>query len=154
MDVAPVIGTAGRGLASAPGAQRHIVHVAARYPPALGGMEKVVQYLARAQHQLGAVVRVITSDEGRNELRHEADDVPVSRLKSFSLLRTPLMPGLLPPDRRVLPIEPLPALSQQRTGPVDGLKHALVYALDRGAEAASPLIQLALAFIRLALPLV
>ena len=54
--------TAGGLMSEGSAAPRRIVHVAARYPPALGGMEKVVQYLARSQHRRGAAVRVITSD--------------------------------------------------------------------------------------------
>jgi glycosyltransferase involved in cell wall biosynthesis len=85
----------GQVATAAPRTPSRVVHVAARYPPALGGMEKVVQYLARSQHRLGTEVQVVTSDEGQNELRLESERFPVARLKSFNLLRTPLMPGLL-----------------------------------------------------------
>jgi glycosyltransferase involved in cell wall biosynthesis len=83
-------------LSGASAMPRPIVHVAARYPPALGGMEKVVQYLARSQHRLGTAVRVITSDDGQKELQPETEQFPVSRLKSVNVLRTPLIPRLLP----------------------------------------------------------
>lgn len=83
------------GLGAASVRPRHIVHVAARYPPALGGMEKVVQYLARAQHCRGDVVRIVTSDDGQRGVLPEAEYFPVLRLRSFNILRTPLMPGLL-----------------------------------------------------------
>jgi glycosyltransferase involved in cell wall biosynthesis len=84
-----------------PAGSRRVVHVAARYPPALGGMEKVVQYLARSQHGLGVTVRVVTSAEGRDELSPETEHFLVSRLKSFNVFRTPLMPSLLPQLLRV-----------------------------------------------------
>jgi glycosyltransferase involved in cell wall biosynthesis len=74
---------------------RSVVHVVARYPPGLGGVEKVVQYLARNQHQLGMQVKVLTSNQGRNELRPETEPFPVTRLRSFSIARTPIIPGLL-----------------------------------------------------------
>jgi len=74
---------------------RSVVHVVARYPPGLGGVEKVVQYLARNQHQLGMQVKVLTSNQGRNELRPEAEPFPVTRLRSFIVARTPIIPGLL-----------------------------------------------------------
>jgi glycosyltransferase involved in cell wall biosynthesis len=72
-----------------------IVHVTARYPPGLGGVEKVVQYLARSQHKRGLTVSVITSDDGRGELADESEPFHVSRLRSAHVLHTPLMPGLL-----------------------------------------------------------
>ena len=74
---------------------RSIVHVVARYPPGLGGVEKVVQYLARNQHQLGTQVKVLTSNQGRNELQPEDEPFPVTRLRSFIIARTPIIPGLL-----------------------------------------------------------
>jgi glycosyltransferase involved in cell wall biosynthesis len=74
---------------------RSIVHVVARYPPGLGGVEKVVQHLARNQHQLGMQVKVLTSNQGRNELRPEDEPFPVTRLRSFIIARTPIIPGLL-----------------------------------------------------------
>jgi glycosyltransferase involved in cell wall biosynthesis len=76
-------------------ARGRIVHVAARYPPGLGGVEKVVQYLARGQYKSGLAVSVITSDDGRGELVHESELFEVSRLRSAYVLHTPLMPGLL-----------------------------------------------------------
>jgi glycosyltransferase involved in cell wall biosynthesis len=82
------------------------VHIAARYPPGLGGMEKVVQSLARHQHQLGMQVRVLTSDHGRTDLPEENESFPVSRLKSIYIAHTPIIPSLLPRllglDRRAI----------------------------------------------------
>lgn len=75
---------------------RSIVHIAPRYPPGLGGVEKVVQYLARNQYELGMRVMVVTSDQGRNELRQEDEPFPVSRLKSATIAHTPVIPNLLP----------------------------------------------------------
>ncbi len=81
---------------------RSVVHVAARYPPGLGGMEQVVQSLARQQHRLGMRVRVLTSDDGRNDLPREDERFPVSRLKSVYIAHTPVIPNLLP---RLLSLE-------------------------------------------------
>jgi glycosyltransferase involved in cell wall biosynthesis len=75
---------------------RSVVHVAARYPPGLGGMEQVVQSLARHQHRLGMQVRVLTSDDGRNDLPREDERFPVSRMKSIYIAHTPVIPNLLP----------------------------------------------------------
>ncbi len=73
---------------------KEIVHVVNRYPPALGGMEKVVQALARAQHKLGVDVTVLTSDYGQDELPAEDEPFPVIRLKSFTAAHTQIIPGL------------------------------------------------------------
>lgn len=74
---------------------KSIVHVTARYPPGLGGVEIVVQSLARNQHKLGMQVRVLTSDQGGGELPQESEQFPVSRLKSVNLAHTPIIPNLL-----------------------------------------------------------
>ena len=80
---------------------RRIVHVAARYPPALGGMEQVVQSLARLQHQLGMDVEVVTSNHATNGSRCEDEPFPVARLRSADMANTTIMPGLL---RRLSPL--------------------------------------------------
>ena len=74
---------------------RGIVHIVARYPPGLGGMEQVVQSLARYQSKLGMRVRVLTSDQGSNDSRQEAELFPVSRLRSINIAHTPISPSLL-----------------------------------------------------------
>src|ERR1039457_150418 len=73
-----------------------VVHIAARYPPALGGMEQVVQSLARHQYKLGMQVGVLTSGDGRDELPQEDEPFTVSRLRSVYIAHTPVIPGLLP----------------------------------------------------------
>ena len=75
---------------------RSIVHIAPRYPPELGGLETVVQNLARKQHRLGMRVEVLTSGHGMNKLRQEAEPFPVRRLKRINIAHTPIMPALLP----------------------------------------------------------
>lgn len=75
---------------------RSIVHIAARYPPAVGGMEQVVQSIARNQHKLGMDVRVLTSDQAREKLLQEAEPFRVSRLRSINIAHTPIIPSLLP----------------------------------------------------------
>ena len=78
------------------GAVKSIVHVVNRYPPALGGMEKVVQAFARAYHQRGVDVTVLTSDDGYGELPSEDEPFPVIRLRSRTVAHTQIMPGLFP----------------------------------------------------------
>lgn len=78
------------------GPVKSIVHVVNRYPPALGGMEKVVQALARSQHKLGIDVTVLTSDDGKDELPPEDEPFPVIRLKSTAVAHTQIIPGLFP----------------------------------------------------------
>jgi glycosyltransferase involved in cell wall biosynthesis len=81
-----------------------IVHVVARYPPALGGMEKVAESLAQAQYSRGIKVAVLTSGDGLSRLEARADlAFPVLRLKSFNAAHTPIIPGLLPGLLRLAP---------------------------------------------------
>jgi len=75
---------------------RSIVHISSRYPPAVGGMEQVVQSIARNQHRLGMQVRVLTSDRGRGRGPQEGEPFPVARLKSVTIAHTPIIPSLLP----------------------------------------------------------
>jgi len=72
-----------------------IVHVVARYPPALGGMETAVRAIAREQHDEGMQVRVITTSQGEHDAPIEDEGFPVSRLKSFVVANTPMAPALL-----------------------------------------------------------
>ena len=73
-----------------------IVHVVARYPPALGGMEQVVRCLAQAQHELGMQISVLTSDEESSRWQRDKEPFPVFRLRSYNVAHTPIMPSLLP----------------------------------------------------------
>jgi glycosyltransferase involved in cell wall biosynthesis len=75
---------------------RRIVHVAGHYPPALGGMEQVVQALVRQQHQLGMDVQVLTSDQGATLAEPVIEPFPVVRMKSAEIAHTTITPGLLP----------------------------------------------------------
>ena len=75
---------------------RKIVHVVARFPPALGGMEQVVLHLARNQYKLGHSVKVLTSDEKWCGPHQEDEPFQVSRLKSFNLAHTTIILDLLP----------------------------------------------------------
>lgn len=70
-----------------------IVHASSAYPPALGGMEKVVQILARIQHEHNLNVSVITSNQDVPK-PYPAELFPVLRLKSFVLASTTIMPTL------------------------------------------------------------
>jgi glycosyltransferase involved in cell wall biosynthesis len=79
------------GLESAPS----IVHVVARYPPALGGMETAVHAIARQQHAEGMRVRVITTSQGEQDAPFEDGGIPVARLRSFVAANTPIAPSLL-----------------------------------------------------------
>lgn len=76
-------------------AQKHrIVHVSYAYPPAVGGLEQVAQQLATAQAAEGMQVSVITSDKGLKGSAHLNDTIPVTRLKSFVVANTTIMPSL------------------------------------------------------------
>jgi glycosyltransferase involved in cell wall biosynthesis len=75
---------------------RGIVHVVARYPPALGGTEQLAQSLARHQHRLGLNVRVLTSSLRPQGSVPEPEPFPVTRLRTAEIAHTPVMPALLP----------------------------------------------------------
>ena len=75
--------------------QRSVVHVAAQYPPALGGTENAAHAIAHAQHDVGLSIRVITSDQGKGNAPVSREAFPVARLKSYSVAHTPVMPALL-----------------------------------------------------------
>ncbi len=76
-------------------AARIIVHVVPRYPPALGGMETAVYAIAHKQHEFGTQIEVITSDHGKSSAPVEHEEFRVRRLKSFTVVNTPIMPSLL-----------------------------------------------------------
>jgi glycosyltransferase involved in cell wall biosynthesis/uncharacterized membrane protein len=69
-----------------------VTHATPSYPPTLGGMEKVVQILARIQNQRGYKTKVLTSDQNRPEV--ETEGFPIQRLKTFVFANTRLMPSL------------------------------------------------------------
>jgi glycosyltransferase involved in cell wall biosynthesis len=72
-----------------------VVHVVARYPPGLGGVENVAQCLARTQSKLGVDVSVLTSDHGTKGRGRQTESFLVKRLRSVSVFRTPVIPSLL-----------------------------------------------------------
>jgi len=72
-----------------------IVHVSPAYPPALGGLEKVVQALARIQSQSGINVSVITSNQNTHGVVSKKDSFPIYRLKTWTIANTNIMPMLL-----------------------------------------------------------
>lgn len=77
---------------------RRIVHVAAHYPPSLGGLERVVQSLAEHQSERGLDVEVMTSSVGRASPGPAyAPSGPgyVRRFRSVNVANTAVMPGLL-----------------------------------------------------------
>ncbi len=71
-----------------------IVHVTPSYPPRLGGLEKVVQMLATTQAQAGLRTAVLTSDQAAHA-GTITEDIPVTRLRSFVLASTNVIPALL-----------------------------------------------------------
>jgi glycosyltransferase involved in cell wall biosynthesis len=73
-----------------------IFHVVAKYPPSLGGMEKVVETLANAQAKKGWYVSVLTSRLNFNHKEYEkpTQHFSVTRLKSIEIAHTPIIPGL------------------------------------------------------------
>lgn len=80
-----------------------IIHVSYAYPPAIGGLEQVAYQLATAQAEAGLPVSVITSDKGRDRKKKLSDAIPVTRLKSFVIANTTIIPGLL---GRLLKLKP------------------------------------------------
>ncbi len=73
-----------------------IAHVAAYYPPHLGGMERVAQMAAEHLAKLDYAVEVFTSDCGVDKNKtYRQDYVSVHRLKSFEFAHTPFAPTLL-----------------------------------------------------------
>jgi glycosyltransferase involved in cell wall biosynthesis len=76
--------------------ERRIVHVVARYPPAVGGTEQLVQSLARHQHDLGLDVEVLTSSLRPAGTVPHPEAFSLARLGSAEIAHTPVMPGLLP----------------------------------------------------------
>lgn len=70
-----------------------IIHVTSSYPPALGGLERVVETLVDIQKSSGQNVSVLTSSQGC-VANHESDR-KVLRLKYFRIANTNIMPTLL-----------------------------------------------------------
>lgn len=79
----------------------HIVHVAKFYPPAVGGIERVVEYLADSARGAGHAVTVICSAEKQGDAGRTttATGVVVERLPTWftcgSLPISPRLPGAL-----------------------------------------------------------
>lgn len=74
--------------------KNRIIHVTYAYPPAVGGLEQVAQQLATEQSEAGASVSVITSNKGWDETQETKDTITVTRLKSFVIANTTIIPGL------------------------------------------------------------
>lgn len=72
-----------------------VVHVSARYPPALGGAEQVVESLARIRDARGFEVEVLTSLDGLPRTAQCETPEWVSRLPSWEIVNTPIIPKLL-----------------------------------------------------------
>ncbi len=71
-----------------------VTHVTSRYPPDVGGMERVVGELAQSlAAELSVPVDVVTG-AGRNRGSEREGRVLVRRLRSFGVLVTPVIPGL------------------------------------------------------------
>jgi glycosyltransferase involved in cell wall biosynthesis len=79
--------------------ERQIVHIAAYYPPNLGGMELAASMLTEKLHATGHRVAVVTSkpDMATIDTSHEVapENFPVTRLPATTIASTPLMPRLL-----------------------------------------------------------
>jgi glycosyltransferase involved in cell wall biosynthesis len=72
-----------------------VMHVTSRFPPALGGMERVVSELTEAlADEIAAPVEVLTSAEGAPVGAQREGRVLVRRLRSFNVMVTPVIPGL------------------------------------------------------------
>ncbi len=74
-----------------------IIHVSAYYPPSLGGLEKVVEYLAVEQARTGHSVEVVTSNVGYDATYSDkkVNGYKVSRLAGAKIANVPIIPGLL-----------------------------------------------------------
>ena len=71
-----------------------VVHVAAHYPPHLGGLEKVVQALAAFRSKRSLPVGVLTSRGDHREGISSSDATFVERLRSIEIAHTTIMPSL------------------------------------------------------------
>ncbi len=72
-----------------------VTHVTSRYPPDLGGMERVVKELSEAQaEEMGVPVEVVTGTRRPNVGSSSEGQLLVRRLRSFDVLVTPVIPGL------------------------------------------------------------
>jgi len=89
-----------------------VIHVAAHYPPSLGGLERVVESLAVGQRSKGFDVEVLTSRDGvprtnagsrsskgnstGTRVKEQAEEVSprIRRFRSWNVAHTPVMPGL------------------------------------------------------------
>lgn len=73
----------------------HVVHVTPHYPPALGGVGKVVEWLAVNRKRQGLTVNVLTSREAQSDFPETADPDFVGRLHSYQVAHTKIIPALL-----------------------------------------------------------
>jgi glycosyltransferase involved in cell wall biosynthesis len=73
---------------------KRVLHVAKFYPPAAGGMERVVQALCRASDGL-VESRVLALNDGRETIEDVVDGVPVTRVGVVARAGSvPIAPGL------------------------------------------------------------
>lgn len=73
-----------------------MIHVTSRYPPDLGGMERVVSELTEVlADQIALPVEVVTGGRGRSRGTVREGRVVVRRLRTFNMLVTPIIPGLV-----------------------------------------------------------
>lgn len=71
----------------------NVVHVTAKYPPSLGGLENVVEQLSLAQSDIGTPNHVVTSNLGYE--KHYADSNSVKRIKAIEVAGLPIIFNLL-----------------------------------------------------------
>ncbi|ATY12113.1 glycosyltransferase family 1 protein [Amycolatopsis sp. AA4] len=77
--------------------RRRIVHLTPCYPPHLGGMEAVVQHLARQQARQHDVTVLTTTVGARDSPRREVvHGVATIRVPALDIAHTPVSPGLVP----------------------------------------------------------
>jgi glycosyltransferase involved in cell wall biosynthesis/peptidoglycan/xylan/chitin deacetylase (PgdA/CDA1 family) len=74
-----------------------IVHVAAYYPPSLGGLERVAKETSEQLARDGSMVTVLTSDIGANSAAkvERQPNLTVKRLWAFEIAHTPIAPTLI-----------------------------------------------------------
>ena len=78
-----------------------VLHVGKYYPPAIGGMERIVQLMARAlAARPGVEVDVLVANESAHTTEEKDGSVRVRRLATYGALRSvPVTPGMLASGR-------------------------------------------------------
>src|SRR4051812_13643065 len=63
-----------------------VLHVGKFYPPASGGMERVVQLLCEGERRLGTDSRVLVVNKGSTTVHETVNGVPVTRVAQIHMI--------------------------------------------------------------------